>query len=208
MAEIKNNYKDEKKTEATKNKPKVGAKLKEKTTKEKIRDAFIADEVHDVKSYILFDVIIPAIKQTFRSLVVNTVDMALFGKVRNNDRQTEQRGGSTYIAYERAYKDRRDRDRDDFDRDRRRGSGNSISIDKLDRVIFPTKDDAIEVLGYLMDNIEEYGVTSVADFLSASDIDVNPIHHKWGWMSLEGSNIYECSDGSGYIIRMPRPKSI
>ena len=57
--------------------------LKEKTFGQKVRDAFISDEVHDIKSYVVFDIIIPAIKQTFRNLFVNSIDMALFGKVQN-----------------------------------------------------------------------------------------------------------------------------
>lgn len=178
-------------------------KVKEKTFWQRVKDSFIADEVHDVKSYLVFDIVIPAIKKTFRSLVINTLDMSLFGKPVGDDRKSEQRGGSTYIAYERAYGG----NRDDYAK-KPRNNNVTVGIRELDRVTFRNKDDAVEVLSYLYDNIEEYGVASVADFLGAANVDITPIAHKWGWTSLQGSSVEECPDGSGYYIRFPRTKPI
>jgi hypothetical protein len=75
-------------------------------------------------------------------------------------------------------------------------------------VTFRNKEDAIEVLSYLYDNIEEYGVASVADFLGAANVEITPIAHKWAWTNLQGSSVEECPDGSGYYIRFPRTKPI
>lgn len=201
MAEIKqNNYADkkpEKKVIST-------GKVKEKTFWQRVKDSFIADEVHDVKSYIVFDIIIPAVKKTFRSLVINTLDMSLFGKPIGDDRRSEQRGGSTYIAYDRAYGG----SRDDYSRQKPRNNNLTVGIRELDRVTFRNKEDAIEVLSYLYDNIEEYGVASVADFLGAANVEITPIAHKWAWTNLQGSSVEECPDGSGYYIRFPRTKPI
>lgn len=197
MAEIKGqNYKGDEKKKVVK-----AGQLKEKTFKQKVRDAFISDEVHDVKSYVVFDVIIPAIKETVRNLIVNTVDMSLFGKVRAS-KNVEQRGGSTYIAYERMYQGGGQASKP------KQQMGAPLRVTELDRVVFNDKADAIEVLSYLFDNIEQYHVASVADFLGAADLPISPIHHKWGWYDLSGSSVDENPDGSGYYIRLPRPVSI
>lgn len=201
MAEIKDsNYSANK--EPSKKVVKTG-KLKEKTFRQKVRDAFISDEVHDVKTYAIYDVIIPAVKETFRNLVVNTVDMSLFGKVRGNSRNTDQRGGSTYISYDRAYDDRSR----SAQRSNPKPTGGPLRVNELDRVTFNDKNDALEVLGYLFDNIEEYHVASVADFLGAANLQISPIHHKWGWYDLNGASVEEDPDG-GYFIKLPRPGSI
>lgn len=195
MAET--NYKAEKKAKKV-----AAATVKEKTFKQKVRDAFISDEVHDIKSYVVFDVIIPAIKETVRNLFVNSLDMALFGKVRQSAK-TEQRGGSTYIAYDRLYQSR-----NGDVQPRQQKGGAPLRVNELDRVVFKDKADAIDVLSYMMDQIEEYHVASVADFVTAADLPVNPIHHKFGFYDLSEARVEELPDGTGYFIRLPRPVSI
>ena len=195
MAET--NYKGEKKAKKV-----ATGTVKEKTFKQKVRDAFISDEVHDIKSYVVFDVIIPAIKETFRNLFVNSLDMALFGKVRQSAK-TEQRGGSTYIAYDRLYQSR-----NGDVQPRQQKGGAPLRVNELDRVVFKDKADAIDVLSYMMDQIEEYHVASVADFVTAADLPVSPIHHKFGFYDLSEARVEELPDGTGYFIRLPRPVSI
>lgn len=191
------NYVD---TKTVEKKPVRQTKIAEKTFGQKVKDAFISEEVHDVKSYIVFDVIIPAVKETVRNLIVNTIDMSLFGKVRNS-RPTEQRGGSTYIQYDRAYNSPGE------SRKSGHAQGAPIRITELGRIVFADKSDAIEVLAYLFENIEEYHVASVADLLGAANQQISPIHHKWGWYDLTGSSVEELPDG-GYILNLPRPKAI
>lgn len=198
MAEIRdNNYKLEKREK----KAIANAKLKDRTFGQKVRDAFIADEAKDVKSYLVFDIIIPAIKETIRNLVVNTIDISLFGKARGR-RDTEQRGGSTYVAYDRAYGGGRPDDRRSVKQDTA-----VLRVNELDRVTFNNKADAIDVLAHLFESIEEYHVASVADFLAAANLPVSHIHHKWGWYDLSGASVEEDPDG-GYYVKLPRPGSI
>lgn len=202
MAEVKDiNYRtsSDKKNDAKKV---ANGNLKDRSFKQKIKDAFISEEVHDVKSYIIFDVIIPAVKETFRNLIVNTLDMSLFGKIRSS-KGTEQRGGSTYISYDRAYGGTRD---DGVRRQTR--STASLRINELNRVVFQNKEDAIDVLSHLLEEIEEYHVASVADFLSYSGIDVSPIHHKWGWYDLIDAAVVEDPDAKGFYVKLPRPVEI
>lgn len=181
----------------------AAATIKEKTFKQKVRDAFISDEIHDIKTYVVFDVIIPAVKETVRNLFVNSIDMALFGKVRSAQK-TEQRGGSTYIAYDRLYQSRGGNDV----QPRQQKGGAPLRINELDRIVFKDKTDAIDVLSYMMDNIEEYHVASVADFVTAADLPVSPIHHKFGWYDLSTASVEELPDGTGYYIRLPRAMQI
>lgn len=206
MAEVKvpeSNY-----TNPKENQKKVVSKgsIKEKTFWARVRDSFISEEVHDVKSYLVFDIAIPAVKRTLRSLLVNTVDMTLFGKPMGDERKSEQRGGSTYIAYDRAY----DRAYGGLSSSSKSHKNNNLTVGirELDRVIFNEKSDAVDVLSFLFDNLEQYGVTSVADFLGASNVEITPIAHKWGWTDLRGASVEEFPDGSGYYIRFPKVKPI
>lgn len=205
MAEIRN---DNYKPESGQKKAVTTGKVKEKTFWQKVRDSFIAEEVHDVKSYVVFDIVIPAIKHTFRNLVMNTLDMSLFGKPMGGATKGDQRGGSTYIAYERAYGGSQSGGYGGGYEKKPRGNAVTVGIRELDRVIFNDKSDAIDVLSYLFDNIEGYGIASVADFLSAANVEITPINHKWGWSDLRGASVEECPDGSGFYIRFPKPRPI
>lgn len=186
------------------------AKVKAPTMKQKIARAFIADEINDVKSYALFDVVIPSIKRVIRDLIMNAIDMTFYGKSKASRDPRDDRD-ATYVSYSRYSRRERD-DRDDRDSRRDRESRSrgtqQIGIRDLDRVIFAEKEDAVDALSYLMDNIEEYGVASVADFLSSARLETTTIHQKWGWFDLQGSSVCECPDGSGWYVRMPKPRGI
>ena len=192
----------------TEEKPAVNtkAKLKEKTFKQKVRDAFISEEVHDIKSYVIFDVVIPAIKTTFRNLVVNTLDISLFGKVGGG--RSDRNRNDTYISYERAYGGRGGGERMYAPRSQTRDSG-AIDVRETDRVWFETQQEAEDVLYICRETYDNNaGVLSVAEFLSAAQMKTSPIHHKWGWIDLSAASVEQYPDGSGWYVNLPKPRSL
>lgn len=197
----KNNYALSKGEETTAAK-KGGTRLKEKTFKQKVRDAFIAEEVHDIKSYVVFDVIIPAIKTTFRNLVVNSLDISLFGKVSKGG-QGGRSGGGSYISYDRAYRDNRDEPR-------QQPRGNDVlDVREVDRVWFETKEDAEEQIRVIRETYDyNEGTLSVAEFLDAAQMKASPIHTKWGWFDISNASAEPYPDGSGWYVNLPRPRRL
>lgn len=184
--------------------PKV--KLKERTFPQKVRSAFIADDVVNIKDYIVFDVVIPAIKTTFRNLIVNTIDLSLFGKVGGGKR--DRGGNDTYIAYERAYGGRGGGERMYSPRPQTRDNG-SIDVREIDRVWFETEQEANDVI-YMCREIYDAnaGVLSVAEFLDAAQMKTSPIHHKWGWIDISHASAEPYPDGSGWYVNLPRPRPL
>lgn len=181
---------------------KGAAKLKEKTFGQKVRDAFIAEEVHDIKDYVIFGVIIPAIKTTFRNLIVNSIDISLFGKAQKSGQGGKQGGGS-YISYDRAYQSGNSQPQQPTK------GANSIDVRELDRIWFETKEDADEQIRLIRD-IYDYneGVLSVAEFLDAAQMKATPIHTKWGWIDISNVSAEPYPDGSGWYVNLPRPRPL
>lgn len=175
------------------------AKVKDMTLGQKIRKAFIADEVSDVKTYALFDVVIPSIKKVFRELVMNAIDMAFYGKPQSR----KDSRGEAYYDYSR----RGDRDIPSRPSSQQSKGQQFVGVRDLDRVAFADKEDAVNTLSYLMDNIEEFGVASVSDFLASAGLSTNPIHQKWGWYDLQGCSVRELPDGD-WMVDLPKPKPI
>lgn len=205
-------------------KTKASISLQKESTWKRVKRAFIAEEVTSLKDFTIFDVVIPAIKRTFRDLIVNSIDITLgYGKSSSKSPyRMAQNGSQTYVAYGSSGRYAND----DGPREKEKKGSPIIGPMELERVKFTILDDfgnvdmrlsheaALEALGYLMDMFEDgYDVVTVAQFLSyvsggSSGIHVSSIHSKWGWYSLQGSAVVECADGSGCYIRFPKPVPI
>lgn len=55
-------------------------KSKKKSEMQKFADVFISEDVNNVKSYIVMDVLVPAIKKAISDIVTNGIDMILYGE--------------------------------------------------------------------------------------------------------------------------------
>lgn len=188
--------KEEAAVEETKTTPVItkNVVVKEKRVRSKLAEAFIGEDVGSVKDYIIFDVIIPAIKNTIVDGITNTVEMIFGvsprkGKGRNKD----------YVSYASYYKpDRRDYRRNDFD-DR------NPRYDYRD-LTFASRVDADEVLASLKDYVEDYGKASVADLYDFCGVTGTFQDHKYGWYDLKGVRVVRVKDG--YEIDLPRVRPI
>lgn len=56
------------------------AKTRKKGEMQKFADVFIAEDANNVKSYILLEVIVPAIKKAISDIVTTGIDMILYGE--------------------------------------------------------------------------------------------------------------------------------
>ena len=136
---------------------KSGAKLRKKNELQKVAGSIISEDAKSVKSYILMDVLVPAIKDAIEDIVTNGIRMLLRGDT--SARRSGPSGGISHISYNKAY-DRRDRS----SLDRPRG------VMDFDDLILPTRYEAEEVLRSLDDLIETYRIVSVADMYEAAGI--------------------------------------
>lgn len=187
--------KEESKAEKKEVKPVVkGTVKRKKNGTRKLADTFISEDVHNVKSYIVWDVLIPAAKKAISDIVTNGVEMILYGETRGSGKKHSH---VDYISYDRFS----DRDR----RDRRDGKY-SRNVYSYDDLIYESRREAEEVLNQLDDLIDVYDVASVADLYEASHTDTTPQDSKYGWTSLRNADIVRVRNG--YIIRLPKAKPI
>lgn len=179
--------------------------VKKPSMKNRVFNAMVAEEVHDVKEYLIFEVLVPTIKKTLFDLVTNALNLTLFGKPGGADRD-ERRSGPyvSYSSYSRSY------DREEAQRNRERERSrreNYVDVRHLDRVEFRYKEDADDVINFLEDNLSEFGYTTVSDFLSAAHLETNSVHNKWGWYDIGKPTPQQLSNGR-YYIKLPKPRPI
>ena len=157
---------------------------------------FDDNNVGDVKEYVIFDVIVPAVKNAISNAITGGIDMLLFGERRSDSsRSSESRG---YTSYSSRSTSRRDSSRQSYRRP---------SLFELDDILLPTKLDANSVIDNMFNILDEYGVVSVADYYALVGEPSNYQMNAWGWENL--NNIYTQRTRNGeYKIVLPKPINI
>lgn len=164
----------------------------------KLAKAIFAEDVNDVKEYLVWDVLLPALKDTISDLFKKGIDAMLFGDSRPN---TVKRSGSTSkVSYSSYYEREKERKNRGYRRYNRR-AGHSF-----DDVIFERRNDAENVLEQLVDITYQYGLCSVADFYELAGIDSEYTDEKWGWGELSEARVERVRNG--YIVNLPKPEQL
>ncbi len=166
-------------------------KTKPKSGMSKITDVFISEDASNVKSYIVMDVLVPAVKKAISDIVRDGIDMILYGESRGRRSSTS----SSYVSY-RDYSRSDDRDRDRF-RDSRTRSGYNH-----DDVILETRGEAEEVLTRMDELIDTYGVVSVADLYDLIGKSCEYTDNKYGWTNIRNAEPIRVRDG--YMLKLPK----
>jgi hypothetical protein len=173
-------------------------KTKKKTEIRKFADVFIAEDAANVKSYILMDVLVPAVKKAISDIVQDGVSMILYGSA--NGGSKNRYGNASYVSY-RSYSDRDRRDdnrRNDYARNRSRYD--------FDDIILSDRGEAEEVLTRMDELIDTYGIVSVADLYDLVGITCDYTDNKYGWTNIRNAEAIRVRDG--YMLKLPKPLPI
>lgn len=171
----------------------TGARTKNRSGLRKFTDVFVPDDVSNVKSYILFDVLVPAIKKAISDIVTNGVDMLLYGETRNK----KNGGKASKIAYSSYF----DRPSDD-----RLPSRRYMSSFTNVNIVVDSRRDAEDILKRMSEIIDTYEWASLADLYDLAGLDHNHTDNKYGWTSVANAQVKRGRDG--WEIIMPKSMPI
>ena len=174
------------------------AKVRKKTGARKMADLFISEDAANVKSYILMDVVVPAIKDVLSNVVKDSIDMILFGGTSRRG-SGSKKSNAEYVSYNR-FADRRD--------DRRYDSRSSIaSRYNFDDITLDSKAEADEVLERMEELLDTYGMVTVADLCDLVGISCEYTDNKYGWTNLRNARVLRLR-GNEYMLDLPRVTSL
>lgn len=156
------------------------------------------ETAREVGGYVIWDVLIPAVKEVITDIVTNGIEMLVYGDSARSSRSGRLRRerGRSYVSYSSMY----DSPRAERVRDTRRLPSNRHAFDK---VVLSTRSDAELVLDGLVELISMYGEATVADFYSAVGLQVDYNDNKYGWDTLATASVERVR--GGYILVMPKP---
>lgn len=167
--------------------------VKKKSRGKRLKEAIFGEDIQNVPEYVLYDVLIPALKKLFVDSVNNALGMALFGEVRGRRRE-----GQSHVSMSSVYEGRSEG---------RFGSGRSARArNKVNDIIFDTRNDAEYVLDQLIDLVDEYGSASLQDLYYIIGTDSAHTDANWGWTNLRGAAVVAVAEG--YILDMPPIKAL
>ena len=168
------------------------AKVKKSNELRKITDIFISEDIANVKSYIVMDVLIPTIKKAVSEIIKNGTDMILYGSVS----PTRSNSTANRISYSKYYDDNRN-----IVRDSRAKSGF-----RSDDIIFDNRGEAEIVLSKMDEIIDTYGIVTIADFYDLAGVTGDYTTNNYGWTNIRNAEVVRVRDG--YIIKIPKAMPI
>lgn len=194
-------YNEQKALEAER--PKIEAVATGTTSKRKrslfkrFADTFFTEDVGDVKTYILYDVVIPAIKENVADIINSAISMIFFGEASRRSRKPAGSSTGSKINYG-GYFNSGER------KERMPAYNRSRIAHNFEDVVFDNRADAESVLDGMIEILNsEYRQVSVADFYDLAGISTSFTDNKYGWTDLRGSRVTG-SPSRGYIIELPR----
>ena len=155
----------------------------------KLTNTFVTEDIQNVKSYVLMDVLVPAIKKAISDIVTNGIDMLLYGETGRSRRKTN----ASVVSYRNYYDSRREE---------RYSSSRTRTGYSYDDVVLETRGEAEDVLSRMDELIDTYGVVSVADLYDLVGISCNYTDNKYGWSNLRNAEPVRVRDG--YMLKLPK----
>lgn len=159
----------------------------------KLADTFLQDDIENVKSYVVSDVIIPTIKELIFNTISNTISMLMFGDARGASSFNNRSRPQTRVSYSRYYDQGR---RTEPERETRRSGFD------YDDITFDNRGDAERVLAAMDEAVDRYGVLSIFDMYDLAGVDAPYTYQNYGWTNIRNARVIQ-SRGY-YIIDMPR----
>jgi hypothetical protein len=164
-------------------------KSKKKSEIRKFTDIFISEGINNVKSYILLDVLIPAIKKAISDIVTNGIDMILYGET------GKTKSNSIISSHFPKPRDGRN-GRRDYSAVRTKTGYN------YDDIILDNRGEAEDVLSRMDELISTYGLVSVADLYDLVGVTGNYTDNKYGWTDIRSASVIRVRDG--YMLKLPK----
>lgn len=166
------------------------AKAKKKGEIQKFADVFISEDMANVKSYILMEILVPAVKKAISDIVVNGIDMILYGETG----QTKKSTASSKTSYRSYYESGND--------NRSHATSQTRRVYDYNDIILDNRGEAEEVLSRMDELIEVYGLVSIADLYDLVGINGSYTDNKYGWTDIRSAKVVRIRDG--YLLKLPK----
>ena len=164
----------------------------------KLKEAFFYGDERSVKDIVLFDVIVPGLKNIMADIVEKSVNTILFG----GEKVVSTKKGGSYVAYNNYSSGiSQNRSRNSRDRSETRNRGRF----DFSYLFLDTRGEAEQVKSILVDLTELYGEATVADLKSLIGLEDKIVEDdkNYGWTNCNPIRIVPAGR-DGFRLEFPR----
>lgn len=173
-------------------------KQRKKPLGKRFTETFLGGDARGVGSYVVLDVLIPAMRDMVTDVVIQGVERLVYP---DGGRRRSSRVGTGIVGhtpYSRISSGVRPETRDISRRAR--------ATHNFDEILIDTRHEAEEVINGLFRQLEKYGQATVADLYDLAGITPAYTDNKFGWTDLSGTDIRRT--GGAYLLILPAPVTL
>jgi len=174
--------------------------IKEKGIGRKLKTIFFGGEFKSAGRYILADVLLPSMRDTFVNMASRGAERMVYGESFNNRGRRPQMGSrTTYNAppqMGRPYQSTMLPGQPP-----RYPSIRPANHREANDILIVSREEANLVLERLIDIVEKYEVASLADLYDLLGQPSSPIDNKWGWTFLNAAEVRQVKNG--WLLELP-----
>lgn len=176
------------------------AKVQKKSAIKEALRTFFAQDLPEIAEHLVIDVAIPAAKNAITDMVTQGIQQLLYGEI-----DPRRRSMTGYTSYSSA--SRSDRGRGYYEpRRSERREPRQPKPTNVEDLVFDTRGDAVDVIEFVAEQIEEYGQVSVADLMSSVGIQPRYTDERWGWTTTDAFEIRQIREG--WLVSADRPEPL
>lgn len=164
-------------------------KTKKKSGLSKFIDNFVSEDVGSIKQYVIFDILVPAIKDAIYDVGKGALDAVFYGEKGRPSKSTASK-----VSYRSYY--------DKGSSSSRPSTNRTLTGYSYDNIVLESRAEAEEVLSRMDELIDMYGVVAVADLYDLVGITGNYTDNKYGWTNIRNAKVTRVRDG--YLIELPK----
>ena len=177
---------------------------KKKPLRKKFAEVFIAGSAKTAIGYALWEVLLPAAKDTVVEVITQGVERLFVGDSRRRGPATPPSGPTGYVSYNRYSSGPMGAHR--MSAPQRVLSRQARARHDFDEIVLESRTDAEEVIDRLYELVSRYEHATVADLYDLVGLAPSHTDHRWGWTDLRGSGVSRTRDG--YLLDLPEPQPL
>jgi len=176
---------------------------KKKSLRKRFSESLVAGDGRMVVSYVLLDVLLPAVKDMIVDATHSGMEKLIFGESRRYRGVTRPQSGDLgYVQYNRYSSS----SRMPMSSSQRAMSRQARARHDFDEIILDSRVDAEEVIDRLFDLVSRYDEATVADLYELVGLAPTHTDNKWGWTDIRGAGVTRTRDG--YLLDLPEPQPL
>lgn len=168
-----------------------GVATKKKSGVAKLKRNFISDEANGIGSYIVMDILIPAAKKAMYDIVVNGINMMLYGEAATPSTSRFSGGTTAKISYNECYA-------------KPKAAERSNRWYDFDDILFDLPRDAEYVITKMNEIVDTYNLVSVADMYDLSGLSCDWTAQNYGWTNVAQAHVVPVHGTGKFTIKLPK----